>query len=121
MSEENSFNIYQEFTKTTVIPLGEMQLIYYGLKLTGESGEFSEKLGKLIRSGKWRPEMGPIKDVVSDQDRIMMMQELGDVLWYVSRIADELGYKMSSVVAVNVDKLVDRQQRGVLDGKGDSR
>jgi len=48
-------------------------------------------------------------------------KELGDVLWYVSVLAKELDYDLESIAKANVEKLLSRQQRGVLTGSGDNR
>jgi len=54
-------------------------------------------------------------------DRADLKKELGDVLWYIAVLADHLGIKLEDVMSTNVAKLADRQQRGVLQGKGDNR
>ena len=51
----------------------------------------------------------------------LIVKELGDVMWYVSAICDELGVSMEDVARTNIKKLEDRQQRGVLGGNGDNR
>jgi NTP pyrophosphatase (non-canonical NTP hydrolase) len=50
-----------------------------------------------------------------------MSQELGDVLWYVAQIASELGLELEEIAQANLEKLLSRQQRGVLSGSGDER
>ena len=50
-----------------------------------------------------------------------MAKELGDVLWYVAQIATELGTDLETVARVNIMKLGDRKERGVLGGSGDDR
>lgn len=103
---------YEEFTKSVSIYPGAntgnvLALAYTALGLVGESGEYSEKIKKLIRDGKL--------------DNELAMLELGDVLFYLTRSAVELGFSLEEVVQRNIDKLTSRQQRGVIQGSGDSR
>ena len=98
----NEFAIYPESGQGT-----PMSLAYCALGLTGESGEYSEKVKKLIRDGKL--------------DKPLALKELGDVLWYLTRSANELGYSLLDVAQVNIIKLHDRKNRGVIQGSGDER
>lgn len=82
------------------------------LGLIGESGEFADKVKKIIRD----------KDgTLSDEDRTEIAKELGDVLWYVNSLAHLLGTNLSDVAEQNLTKLASRKARGVLGGKGDNR
>ena len=98
----NEFAIYPEAGQGT-----PMALAYCALGLTGESGEYSEKVKTLIRDGKL--------------DKPLALKELSDVLWYLTRNANELGYSLQDVAEVNLVKLTDRMARGVLQGSGDLR
>ena len=84
-----------------------LALSYCALGLTGESGEYSEKIKKLIRDGKL--------------DKPLALKELGDVLWYLTASAKELGFSLQDVAEVNIVKLSDRADRGKLQGSGDER
>lgn len=85
--------------------------IYPALKLAGEAGEIAQKVGKAIRDG------------VGDysQFRLDIASELGDVLWYVSAIARDLGLSLEQIGEGNLVKLASRKQRGVISGSGDNR
>ena len=48
-------------------------------------------------------------------------KEAGDVLWQLSQCLREYGMSMQEVAEMNLKKLEDRQQRGVLRGFGDNR
>jgi len=84
-----------------------MALAYTALGLGGEAGEYSEKVKKLIRDGKF--------------DKPLALKELGDVLWYLTASAAEMGYSLVDVAEVNILKLSDRAERGKLQGSGDLR
>lgn len=47
--------------------------------------------------------------------------ELGDVLWYVSALAAEIGYNLSDIGDLNLQKLKSRQDRDKIHGDGDYR
>lgn len=116
------FNKYQdEAIATAAYPEGFDGLTYVALKLNGEAGEFAEKIGKLIRDkGLNRDTYDTFFDH-HNSDLNLLIKELGDVLWYVSAAAHELGISMEEVAQMNIEKLRDRQQRGVINGSGDNR
>lgn len=102
------FDEYQDATEETAIYPEDIGLIYTTLGLAGESGEIAEKLKKFLREG--------------DDEYIEEMEdELGDVLWYLARVADELDLSLDDVAESNLDKLLDRKERDVLTGQGDDR
>lgn len=107
-----NFSDYQaaldEFAKYPEKGLGTNgALSYCALGLTGESGEYAEKIKKKLRDGTL--------------DHHAAALELGDVLWYVTRSAWELGYDLETIAQFNLDKLTSRKARGVLGGSGDNR
>lgn len=54
----------------------------------GMAGETSEVVHKALQYG----------DVLSDEQRFAVTNELGDVLWYTTRVLNELGYSLESAV-----------------------
>lgn len=88
-----------------------LSLMHCAGKLNGEAGEVAELVFKAYRSGS--------KVYVHQQEA--MLKELGDVLWYVARIADLCGFRLSEVMSANIKKLADRKERGVIHGYGDER
>ena len=107
-------NDYQEQALATAKYPGQgglMGIVYGGLKLNGEAGEFAEHLGKAIRDD----------DCITPERRVLMLKELGDVLWYVAALASELHSTLDDVAHINIAKLADRASRGVLGGSGDNR
>ncbi len=101
------FDDYQNKTGETAVYPDENAVEYLALGLNGEAGEVAEKVKKSIRDDK---ELG---DDVRD--------EIGDCLWYIARLLDELGYDMSEAAEANIDKLFDRKDRGKIQGSGDDR
>ncbi len=101
-----NFNEYQKLARSTAIYPEEYKVIYPALGLCGEAGEVAEKVKKNIRDGKSLDGVG---------------LELGDVLWYISALADDLGVTLEEVAQANVDKLTSRKERNMISGSGDNR
>ncbi|MBR3328969.1 nucleoside triphosphate pyrophosphohydrolase family protein [Candidatus Saccharibacteria bacterium] len=82
------------------------------LGLVGEAGEAADKIKKILRD----------KDgVVSDEDKELVIKELGDTLWYIAGISRYLEVPLSEVASMNIDKLESRYKRNKLHGEGDKR
>lgn len=87
-------------------------LSYCGLGLGGEAGEVLEHLKKIQRDNN---------GVISEERREAVFKELGDVVWYLSRLCSEFGFEFSNVAEANIAKLMDRLERNVIHGDGDNR
>lgn len=107
---------YQRRARETALYPRHARILYPSLKLAGEAGEVTEKLGKLIRDEGYVPGTD-----LSEAQRDALAKELGDVLWYVANLAADLGMPLDTVAARNLEKLADRKQRGVIGGSGDDR
>ncbi|HEY4916633.1 MAG TPA: nucleoside triphosphate pyrophosphohydrolase family protein [Solirubrobacteraceae bacterium] len=103
---------YQRLSRRTAEYPREAWLTYPALGLAGEAGEVAEHAKKAIRDDAGQ---------VTDERRSAMAKELGDVLWYVSQLATELGLELDEIADTNLQKLLSRQRRGVLSGSGDDR
>jgi NTP pyrophosphatase (non-canonical NTP hydrolase) len=101
-----TFDEYQEFARSTAIYPEDCRVVYPTLGLCGEAGEVAEKIKKHMRDGKTMIGVG---------------LELGDVLWYISALADDLGVTLEEIAQANVDKLASRMNRGKIGGSGDDR
>lgn len=82
------------------------------LGLTGEAGEVSDKVKKIIRDKNGK---------ILEEDREAIVKELGDVMWYLAGIARYLNAPLEEVAKKNLEKLASRKKRGVLSGDGDDR
>jgi NTP pyrophosphatase (non-canonical NTP hydrolase) len=103
-------NQFQERAKKTAVYPAWYGIPYATLGLTGEAGEVAEKVKKMIRDGK-----------SLDEAKAGIVDELGDVLWYVAALASELGVSLSNVALRNIEKLAEREAKGTIHGEGDKR
>lgn len=92
------FDEYQRMALTTAMyPDRGSNLTYPALGLAGESGEICEKVrGKPATAGERA-----------------LAKELGDVLWYVAILADELGAQLSQIARWRVG--IDAFQKAVVE------
>lgn len=113
-----TFEEYQKFAVTTDVsgntdhPITSPHFFNKLLGLVGETGEIAEKFKKIYRdkNGEF--------DAESKAD---IEKELGDVLWYLSVVSSYLDISLDDVAVKNREKLLSRQNRGALRGKGDDR
>jgi NTP pyrophosphatase (non-canonical NTP hydrolase) len=111
------FDLYQDNTGLTALYPGagtgdSQALAYVALGLAGEAGEIANKVKKVLRDDN---------GVLSKDKADEISKELGDVLWYLARVAEEIGTRLGGVAEGNLAKLFDRQARGVIQGSGDNR
>lgn len=83
------------------------ELTYLALGLTSEAGEVASNIKKLMRDGKYDPGN--------------LAYELGDVCWYIARLAWAVGYDLTDIFKINNAKLTKRKEAGTIKGSGDSR
>lgn len=91
---------------------GVLHIGYPVFGLLGEAGELAEKTKKIIRDKNC---------IIDDSELLGLMYELGDIMWYIARICTELNVSMESIAQMNIQKLKDRKERGVIQGSGDHR
>jgi NTP pyrophosphatase (non-canonical NTP hydrolase) len=88
-----------------------LAVAYDGLGL-GEAGEVQGKIKKIIRDNG---------GYITAENKIEIKKELGDILWYIASMCDNLGINMEDVATGNIEKLQSRRDRGTLHGSGDNR
>jgi len=99
---------YQKAAVHTKMYPEDKKIEYCALGLTGEAGEVAEKVKKWLRGDK-------------ELNKEDLIKELGDVLWYVTAMAEDLGYSLEDVARMNIEKLTSRAERGKIQGDGDDR
>lgn len=79
--------------------LDQRTLSLNALGVAGEAGEVADLVKKHVGHGH------PL-------DRDKLAKELGDVLWYVAALAHDVGLDLSTVAALNIEKLKRRYPDG---------
>ena len=107
------FKTYQNKARLTAqYPNLGSNNIYPTLGLVGEAGEVAEKVKKVIRDKK---------GIFDQESKKAIKKELGDVLWYLSNLCNELGFSFEEVALQNLEKLRLRALQGKISGAGDDR
>lgn len=86
----------------------DVEKAYLCLGLASEAGEIASLMKKEMRDGK-------------DFANSKWLAEIGDVIWYTTRLLDVYGYTLEDAMLHNVDKLSGRKERNQLTGSGDDR
>lgn len=107
-----NFNEYQERAKKTAVYPEKHRIVYPALGLNGEAGEVAEKVKKVIRDNDGE---------ISATERLGIIKEIGDVLWYAAALAGDLGIKLDDIAVTNIKKLEGRAESGTIHGSGDDR
>ena len=96
-----TINEYQKLAMTTLNKeLSNEQTLLNGcMGLCGESGEVIDLLKKHLSQGH-------------DLNREKMIEEIGDVTWYIAEIAYALNVDLETVLTKNIEKLKKRYPEG---------
>ena len=103
---------YQGIIAETAVFPKEIGLLYCGLGLCGEAGEVAEKVKKLYRDSD---------GVITEEFKQALAKEMGDVIWYLTAMAEIIGISMEEILQINYDKLMARKATSTLHGSGDDR
>jgi NTP pyrophosphatase (non-canonical NTP hydrolase) len=71
----------------------------WALGITGEAGEVADLIKKHLGHGH-----------ELDVDKVA--KEVGDVLWYLAALGDQLGFSLGAIAEMNINKLRDRYPDG---------
>lgn len=94
------FNEYQKLAMRTASVSDDSSLILNGaLGLAGESGEVVDHIKKVLFQGH-------------ELDKEHLVEELGDICWYLAISSKGLGYDLETIFKMNVDKLIERYPNG---------
>ena len=112
-----NFNEYQKECRKTDVGTSAQDCLnpgwlYYVLGISGEAGELTEKIKKFFRDKDGKVDTPFIDDIT---------KEMGDVLWYMARLADQFHIDFDDIAKTNIEKLASRKERGKLHGEGDDR
>tara|TARA_R100000315_G_C5184628_1_gene107312 strand:- start:372 stop:677 length:306 start_codon:yes stop_codon:yes gene_type:complete len=99
--------IYSQEVEKLIITEPKNRLMENVLGLGEEAGEVLGKIKKLVRDKNY--------------SKSEIIKELGDVLFYVTAIANYLGDNLQVVADMNMAKLKDRKKRNAIQGSGDNR
>ena len=91
----------------------DMGLLYAALALNGEAGEVAEKVKRIVR--------GDYADLPTIEVRQKVIGELGDVLYCVCMVCEEMNISLEKCMDFSLKKFTDRLKRGVIKGDGDER
>ena len=115
---------YQKKAMMTAMPSCSNLIYMLGL-LHEEAGELQGKINKaqrkelLVAEGNNWVWKGTQEELAQFNEECF--KELGDVCWSVAGIAEEFDWELGDVMQGNLDKLSDRNIRGVIVGNGDNR
>lgn len=87
---------------------GLLNMTHYILGLGSEVGELQDALKKFLRDGK-------------AVDTLNIKEELGDCLWYITRMATLFGTNIEDLQKMNVAKLENRHPNGFHEKDGERR
>tara|TARA_Y100001951_G_C11204811_1_gene219299 strand:+ start:123 stop:461 length:339 start_codon:yes stop_codon:yes gene_type:complete len=85
---------YMDFTRRTAKYPSDKEKEYLMIGLMNEAGEVGGAFKKEIR------------DNINNKD--LIVDEMGDVLWYLTRLCDVYNVKLSELMVINMDKLFQR-------------
>lgn len=101
-----NFLEYQKLCRKTDCYQEDQKPFCHALGLGSEAGEYQGKVDKHYRKTQ---EFNPSAD-----ERLHMAKELGDIMWYVSQCADDIGYSLEEIATINIAKLADRDKRNQI-------
>lgn len=106
---------YQLGVEATAIYPGQGEItgiMYTGLGASGELGEVTEIIKKVWRKGY---------QGMPEEQTAKLQSEIGDVMWYLAQLCNELNISLGQVMLDNLGKLAARREAGTLDSLAGER
>lgn len=98
-------------TKLRKFASAEEEIGYWALCLAGEAGEVANRAKKIWKHGH------PLTKL----EVTTMKDELGDVLWYLTVLAESMGVTLDDIMQHNLQKLNDRYPEGFSEERSINR
>lgn len=96
-------------------------LLHFTFGLLEEAGEAAGVLKRVYRNDEGYTDYDWSEYGLSEQAENKLLYELGDILWHVAVIADNLGLGLDDIAEMNLAKLQSRVDRDMIKGSGDNR
>jgi NTP pyrophosphatase (non-canonical NTP hydrolase) len=85
-----------------------IRLLHAGLGIATEAGEFLDAIKKYLFYNK-------------KVDRVNLIEELGDIFWYIGVASDVLQVSFEDIMQKNHDKLITRYSKGFSEKEANNR
>ena len=131
--EMMTLNEYQRRAMSTRTQSSD-NFTYMALGLVAEVGELADKVAKAVRKMRLSIDNNQLQltdewiqswtqKEAEEYEKLMkgIKAELGDIMWFVSGLAEGLDIPLDDLAQDNLAKLADRKTRGVIIGDGDNR
>ena len=110
---QNSINDYEKFVLSTQKYPRDVANEYLIMGLVSEAGEVAGVWKRFLRQD--------ISNLKKSDIEEQLLQELGDVLWYVTALCLQNNISLEELIAINTEKLAKRLENNTIKGKGDNR
>lgn len=113
MNEKITLEAYQIFTPTTfIVPEYEVDATFAYL-FSGLAAEAGEVVGNYAKYVRGDFELSELRD--------RTFKELGDIMYFVSQLSNEMGFQIEDILVENKFKLTERMKRNTIKGDGEQR
>ena len=115
-------DVYQKRAMTTCLESSRNPM-YMLLMLCEEVGELQGKFSKNIRKGNIAINNNRLENLSTEEFKVefedLVKKEIGDIMWGCAGLCSVMGWNLSEIAQMNLDKLQARKAIGTIDGNGD--